>query len=409
MRYLSHNNDGDSMKKAIRILTACTAGVCTFLFALILFGNAALPDEMLSYNSGDTSFYGVYGCAEASKTRTVNSQTGGGSEELRLFGAVPVKTVSVTHANRQTVLVSGEVFGIKLYTDGVIVVGTQSVDSGGKRVDPAEDSGIRVGDIIVSINGIPMFSSTDVKEELNDNNGADYKINIKRDGRYHTFTLTPAYSEREGCYKAGMWVRDSTAGIGTVTFYNPQQGTFASLGHQINDVDTNALVPLLEGEAVRAEITGVQKAQAGATGSLTCDFKEETIGQLVENCPCGLYGAYAQTGDYVQKYEIAPRTAVHRGKAQIISTVEAGKPQRYEVEITRVKYRGDEEQKDIVLRITDPVLLNKTGGIVQGMSGSPLIQDGKLVGALTHVVVNHPEKGYAVFAETMLKASELKH
>ena len=395
------------MKKAIRIFDAFLAAVCAVIFVFVAAGNIALPDELTSYGN-ESGFNSLYTYDSGGKARSVDYQNASSvNREVKLLGVVPVKTISVTKSNPKKVFVSGEIFGIKLYTDGVIVVGTQSVSSGGKKVNPAKDAGIQVGDIIVSVNDNEVFSSNEVTAILNENNGDDFKIRLKRDGRYRTFMLTPAYSEREGCYKAGMWVRDSTAGIGTITFYNKEQGTFASLGHQINDVDTNEIMPLLEGEAVGAEVTRVQRAQSGTTGSLACDFKDEIIGQLIDNRECGLYGAYACVSDVAKEYEVASRSEAHKGAAQILSTVKAGKPELYNVEITHIKYRGGSEQKDIVLKVTDKELLSLTGGIVQGMSGSPVIQDGKLIGALTHVIINNPEKGYAVFADTMLKASTI--
>ena len=394
------------MKKAIRVFDLCLAVVCAVIFVFVAAGNIALPDEIISYG-GDESFNTLYKYDSGEKTLSVDYQSAKAvSREVKFLGVVPVKSIAVTRTVPQKVMVSGEVFGIKLYTDGVIVVGSQSVSSGGKKVNPAENAGIQTGDIIVSINNIAVFSSNEVTAILNENNGESYKIKVKRDGRYRTFTLTPVYSEREGCYKAGMWVRDSTAGIGTITFYNKAEGTFASLGHQINDVDTGEIMPLLEGEAVEAQVTRVQKASSGATGSLSCDFKPDIIGQLLDNTYSGLYGAYARVSDCAKEYEVASRNEVQKGSAQILSTVGAGEPQRYDVEITHIKYRGSDEQKDIVLRITDKELLKTTGGIVQGMSGSPVIQNGKLVGALTHVIVNNPEKGYAIFADTMLKMSK---
>ncbi|MBE6720070.1 MAG: PDZ domain-containing protein, partial [Ruminococcaceae bacterium] len=236
------------MKKAIRIFDLILAGICAVIFVFVVIGNSVVPSEVTAFGNTSGSFSSIYTYGSKDKTSSVNYQSATAvSQEVRLLGVVPVKTISVSQSDTKTVFVSGEVFGIKLYTDGVIVVGTQSVDSDRGKVNPAEESGIQVGDIIVSINNTEVFSSNEVTAILNDNNGGDYTIKVKRDGRYRTFTLHPAYSQREGCYKAGMWVRDSTAGIGTITFYNKDEGTFAALGHQVNDVDTNMIMPLLEG------------------------------------------------------------------------------------------------------------------------------------------------------------------
>ena len=396
------------MKKAIRAFDAALAVLCAVIFAFVAAGSIVVPSDITTFGENTGRYGTLYSLSADKKEQSVDyRQSDTQQQELKLLGVVPVKDVSVTKSQTTQVYVSGEVFGIKLYTDGVIVVGMQSVQTEDKKVSPAADAGIKVGDIIVSVNNTEVFSSNEVTQILNDNNGTDYNIKVKRDGRYRHFTVTPAYSYREGCYKAGMWVRDSTAGIGTITFYNKDEGTFAALGHQVNDIDTNLIMPLLEGEAVGAEVTRVQKAKNGSTGSLSCDFKDNIVGQLMDNRECGLYGSYSEIGQYAKPYEVAPRQDIKRGKAQILSTVTAGAPKLYDVEITRIKYRGDKEQKDIVLKVTDKDLLNTTGGIVQGMSGSPVIQNGKLVGALTHVIISNPEKGYAVFADKMLKASKL--
>lgn len=393
------------MRKIIRIADTVLAAVCAVIMAFVAVGTLTMPDELVRYDNDGGQLNAVYSCS-ADAAQSVDYQNGAYAEEtLRFLHVVPIKQVKVTASQAGNVYVSGEVFGIKLYTDGVIVVGTQSVDTGDGTTDPAASAGILAGDVITEIDDRPVYSAEEVKAILNENNGLTYRVRLKRDGRYKTFSLTPVYSPREGCYKAGMWVRDSTAGIGTITFYNPESGSFASLGHPINDVDTNELMPLLEGEAVRTEVVNVQRAGTGSTGSLWCDFKTDSIGALRENTDIGLYGTYQAIPETAQAVPVASKQEVRKGSAQMLSTVEGTTPQLYEVEITKISYNKEHEQKDIVLKVTDEALLAKTGGIVQGMSGSPILQDGKLVGALTHVIVNNPEKGYAIFAQTMYEKS----
>ncbi len=395
------------MRKIIRIFTAFLAAVCSVIMTFTVIGSYTMPDEIVRYeNDGEKLSALFYYSEESVSQSALASEYPTSTETVKLLNIFPVKTVKVTDKHSGKVYVSGEVFGIKLYTDGVIVVGTQSVDLGdGETVNPAQQAGIKTGDIIVSINGMRVYSSDEVMSVLNDNNGKPYTVKLKREGRYKTFSLTPAYSVREGCYKAGMWVRDSTAGIGTLTFYNEDSGVFAALGHQINDIDTNELMPLLEGEAVGANVTKVQKGKAGTTGSLWCDFEERKMGQLLDNTPDGLYGAYTEISEGAKAYPVASKQEVKKGAAQLISTVNGKTPKKYSIDITKISYNKGGEQKDIVFRITDRELLRETGGIVQGMSGSPIVQNGKIVGAVTHVIVNNPEKGYAIFAQTMYEKS----
>lgn len=393
------------MKKFIKIFDGVFSLLCVVIFTFVFIGDKTLPDNIISYNSEVNDFSSFYSFVDNEKTQSVDYQgVSAQKTTLKLLGTIPVKDVGITDKPSGTVFVSGEAFGIKLYTDGVIVVGTKDVELDGKTVNPAKEAGICVGDVIISINGINVYSSDDVIDAINNNNGLDYRIKVKRDGRYKNFTLKPVYSNKEGCYKAGMWVRDSTAGIGTVTFYNKQSGMFAALGHQINDVDTNEIMPLLEGEAVGATVTGVQSGNKNTAGSLCCRFEDYTVGRLMENTSCGIYGSYTSVSDKTKEYTVAAAQEVKKGSAQIISTVDGNSPQTYDIEIVKVNYKGDGE-KDIVFKVKDDKLIEKTGGIVQGMSGSPIIQNNKLVGAVTHVIVDNPKKGYGIFAQTMYEKS----
>lgn len=393
------------MKKIIKIFDGVFSLLCAVIFTFVFIGDKTLPDNIISYNSEVNDFSSFYSFVDNEKTQSVDYQgVSAQKTTLKLLGTIPVKDVGITDKPSGTVFVSGEAFGIKLYTDGVIVVGTKDVELDGKTVNPAKEAGICVGDVIISINGINVYSSDDVIDAINNNNGLDYRIKVKRDGRYKNFTLKPVYSNKEGCYKAGMWVRDSTAGIGTVTFYNKQSGMFAALGHQINDVDTNEIMPLLEGEAVGATVTGVQSGNKNTAGSLCCRFEDYTVGRLMENTSCGIYGSYTSVSDKTKEYTVAAAQEVKKGSAQIISTVDGNSPQAYDIEIVKVNYKGDGE-KDIVFKVKDDKLIEKTGGIVQGMSGSPIIQNNKLVGAVTHVIVDNPKKGYGIFAQTMYEKS----
>ncbi|WP_294825260.1 SpoIVB peptidase [uncultured Eubacterium sp.] len=394
------------MKKAIRIFDVILFFICAVIFGVIIWGNAALPSGVVTYDGNSEPLAKVFTYTGKSTSLAVDKQTATPRREnLKLFGIIPVKEVTVTEKAEQKVMVSGEVFGIKLYTDGVIVVGIQEVQTDSGKKSPSGSAGIEVGDIIVAIDGENVYTSDQVQSILGANNGGSFEVKIKRGERYRDYTVTPVYCEREGCYKAGMWVRDSTAGIGTITFYNKQSGIFAALGHQINDIDTKEIMPMLDGEAVKATVSKIEKSTRGTTGSLECDFTNQTLGKLLSNTDCGIYGAYAEISECAKEYPVAAIQEVKKGKATLISTVEKGQPKKYEIEITHIGFNENNREKNMIVKVTDKDLIDKTGGIVQGMSGSPIIQNGKLVGALTHVIVGNPQKGYAVFAQTMAEES----
>lgn len=394
------------MKKAIRIFDVILFVICVVIFGVIIWGNAALPSGVVTYDGNSEPLAKVFTYTGKSTSLAVDKQTATPRREnLKLFGIIPVKEVTVTEKAEQKVMVSGEVFGIKLYTDGVIVVGIQEVQTDSGKKSPSGSAGIEVGDIIVAIDGENVYTSDQVQSILGANNGGSFEVKIKRGERYRDYTVTPVYCEREGCYKAGMWVRDSTAGIGTITFYNKQSGIFAALGHQINDIDTKEIMPMLDGEAVKATVSKIEKSTRGTTGSLECDFTNQTLGKLLSNTDCGIYGAYAEISECAKEYPVAAIQEVKKGKATLISTVEKGQPREYEIEITHIGFNENNREKNMIVKVTDKDLIDKTGGIVQGMSGSPIIQNGKLVGALTHVIVGNPQKGYAVFAQTMAEES----
>ncbi len=397
------------LKKFIRVADVCIAAFLIFVYSLIGFGDLCLPNQISSYSSKGISYKSIY-TVDVEQSALVdfqnNKRVSPIEGEIKLLGIFPVKSARINQEEEKRVYVSGESFGIKLYTDGVIVVGTRDVETADGKSNPAKKAGIEKGDIIVSINNVKMTSSSQVEETFNDNNGKDYRIKVKRNGNYKNFTLTPVYSQSEGKFKVGIWVRDSTAGIGTVTFYNSENNSIAALGHPITDVDTNDIMPILNGEAVKANVTKLYKSTNGEAGSLCCDFTNEVIGSLSVNSNCGIYGKFDCSLVGKRLYKVAAAQEIEKGSAQLLCTVDDKGPQLYDVEITRVSYRENNDEKNMVIKVTDKNLIEKTGGIVQGMSGSPIIQNGKLVGALTHVIVDKPEKGYAIFAEKMVEKSK---
>ena len=393
------------MKKAIRIIDGIFALCLIIIYSFIVFGNIVLPDKIEAYSTKKIEYKSVYSVENNSSYLVDyqnNSKVSPVENDIKLLGIIPVKTTSIIQSKPKKVSVSGESFGIKLYTDGVIIVGIRDVETDKGKCNPAKEAGLEKGDIIIEINGKKVYSADSVTDILNDNNGKDYKITVKRNGNYKEFLLKPAYSSSQGCYKVGLWVRDSTAGVGTITYYDKSNNTVSALGHPITDVDTNEIMPILDGEAVRATVTKIYKSKAGEAGSLCCEFTNDIIGTLKKNCQSGIYGKYTCTLKNIYEYEVASPNEIVRGPVQILCTIDSGKAKFYNAQISRISYRENKKGKNMVVKITDERLLEKTGGIVQGMSGSPIIQNGKLVGALTHVIVDSPEKGYAIFAQDMV-------
>lgn len=362
---------GDCVKNLIRAADTVIALVLTVIYAFVIYGSSALPDEIIVHDDKTQTLNHFYSVSVDNNARSVDYQSaesvGGSESDLKFLSVIPVKTETVLKEEREKVLVSGKSFGIKLYTDGVIIVGTKDVNVGGDIVNPAKSAGLQVGDVIISINGTRVYSSDEVEKILNDNNGQKYTIRIKRGGAYKTFELEPVYVPNESCYKAGMWVRDSTAGIGTVTFYYPQTNMVAALGHPITDVDTGEIMPILNGEAVETAVTSVTKSTGSETGSLSCDFSNVRIGALTKNTNYGVYGNYDSNVDLSETlaYEVASVQEIQKGFCQLICTVEGETPAVYSAEITKISY--NDKDKNMIIRVTDSDLLKKTGGIVQGM------------------------------------------
>lgn len=323
------------------------------------------------------------------------------SVNTTLFGVLPLKSVNVEVFSDIKLCPGGMPFGVKLYTKGVLVVGISGVDTPSGAKNPSADAGLTVRDIISEINGKAVNTVDEVSSLIENSNGNTLNVKILRNDKEHEIKLTPVKST-DNVYKAGLWIRDSTAGIGTVTFINPSNNAFAGLGHGICDVDTGDLMPMLKGNVSDVTINGITKGTAGHPGELKGIFNTGKTGSLIGNTEYGVYGMLTDLPTpRAEALPIALKKDIKLGKAQIYCTVN-DKTEAYTAEITKIN-NLESEQKNFVIKITDKRLLDTTGGIVQGMSGSPIIQDGKLIGAVTHVLVNDPTRGYGIFIENMLK------
>lgn len=397
---------GDLPVRALgKCIYALLSVICAAAMGAVGYFQYALPDKF-TVSEGESLETGAWltarPCAE-SQAAALSGESAGNTVNLSILGVIPVKTVTVCAVTVPSVMVCGTPFGIKLYMDGVLVVGMSDVITAAGAVNPAAAAGIRVGDTIVSVNGQAVTTNEEVAKLVNRSGGRTLTLRIRRDAVEFTASFTPARPADGNGWRAGLWVRDSTAGIGMLTFYDPSTGAYGGLGHPVCDGDTGSPVSVSDGEIVPARIYGVQKSVKGSPGELNGGFEPGQLGDLEENAACGLFGKLVQypLGDSVMS--VAMRQEVHTGAAQILTTVEGKKPELYAIEIRQVRVSTAAGVRNMVIRITDPALLEKTGGVVQGMSGSPIIQDGKLVGAVTHVLVDDPESGYGVFAETMLE------
>lgn len=326
---------------------------------------------------------------------------------LNLFGLFPVKDVNISVVSKNKVAVLGSLFGIKIFTDGVLVVKVDTVDTEKGNKSPAKNAGIEVGDYILTVCGEKVTCNEDVAKLVEESMGKKMVFCIKRNGKKINLMLTPELSYSTGKYKAGVWVKDSSAGIGTLTFYNPYTNIIGGLGHAVCDSETGTILSLEKGELVTAEIVGVEKGVSGSPGGLKGKFSNVSLGELLINNETGVFAQKTLNFNEESLMEIALKQEISVGKAQILVTVEQEKgAELYDCEITKINHT-DSITKNLSIKICDDELIEKTGGIVQGMSGSPIIQNGKLIGAVTHVLVDDPTKGYGIFAENMLETAQL--
>ncbi len=315
-----------------------------------------------------------------------------------LLTAVLLATFALpTSALGERVYAGGTAFGIKFFTKGALVVGITAVETASGLVSPAADAGIKSGDIITAVNGSEVISSDGFLRQISENGNHSMTLEITRGEDSFKTKITPATDLESGTARLGMYVRDSAAGIGTVT-YVLADGTFAGLGHGICDSETGTLLPLSEGTVVDVDITGVVKGKRNSPGELQGVFGSVRKGTLFANTETGVYGGYYRFPSGLSQAMTTAHAKV--GKAQILTTLGSDGVQSYEIEIQELD--SGSNTKNLILHVTDKKLIERAGGIVQGMSGSPIIQDGKLVGAVTHVLVGDSTRGYGIFIENML-------
>ncbi len=370
------------------------------------------PIYNVSKNSLNVSADGNALFSQSQEGITLNtSSCGNYSLLVKMFDFIPIKTVNVTVAPPHYVIPSGSPVGIKMFSKGLLIVNISEVrTSSGGSVSPGKASGLQIGDRIISVNGKELNFSEELSSIVTASSG-DIKLSILRDENILEVLITPAISSDNNKKKLGIWVRDSTAGVGTLTFFDPKSQTFATLGHGITDIDTGDIIIPKSGTISDCTIAYCKKSTVGVPGELSAQFGDVTIGNILMNSTLGVYGKLKNPLMLNDRgyMPIATRFQIKNGPAYILCDVDGSGVEKYNVLIEEVSKNSNIDNKGMVIKITDPALLEKTGGIVQGMSGSPIIQNDMLVGAITHVFINDPTRGYGIFIENMLdEANKIK-
>ena len=404
------------MKKILKMLLLVFFLSLIYVYTLVIEN---IPNELVVFEGEAISMRTLLGITikdekqetievSSNNGNTVSDEVGKSTLEVSLFNNISLKNVDVSVLPKTTVIPVGNIAGVKLYTSGVLVVGMSEIEgSDNKKYKPYENSGIEEGDTIIKVNETEINSTEELVETVNSSQGRDIQIKFIHDEETKECSITPVET-RSHEYKLGLWVRDSAAGVGTVTFYEPSTKTFGALGHGITDIDTNELINIASGEFVTTRILNITKGESGEPGKIQGTIEnQQNIGTISKNSKFGVYGKVDNLSslniDTSKEMEVALRDEIQTGKATILCSLDNQKPQEYEIEIQKIYKENNYDNKSMQIKVTDKRLLEKTGGIIQGMSGSPIIQNGKFIGAVTHVLVNNPQEGYAVFGDIMLK------
>lgn len=384
-------------KKFFKRLTAICSTACLALFGQIWYAESFLPS---AYNVCDCT-----SCQINMFPYTVDEVDNQNNKfELNFLKIFPLKSVTVNTLPATKVIPLGTPFGTKIYASGAMVISVTDIITPSGVKSPGKKAGIRKGDVIMEIGGQKVSNNQELEKIISASNGQELKLILTRKGQKVETNLTPIKPLNDDAFRAGIWVRDSSVGIGTLTFYNPKNNSFAGLGHGICDTDTGEIIPVGQGEIIEAAITDITKGLSGRPGELQGTLTtEKSMGKVCTNGATGLYGILNKKIEKADEslVKIAPKQDVKKGAAKILTTINGKQPRYYDINIDDVNYNVNLPTKNLKISITDKDLLEKTGGIVQGMSGSPIIQNDALVGAITHVLINNPTKGYGIFAEQM--------
>lgn len=391
--------------------------ILTIFFLIIIYmyvvNITQIPDNLIILRNEDLKFKTMPGLSiiETMRTFSLDKETRiDTSIEIQLLGKITLRNVELTTLDDIEVIPVGKIVGLKLYTNGVLVVGMSEIeDESSRLVKPYENTNIQEGDMIIEINGEEIESIQNLKTVVNNTSGNDVEIKLLRDGTTVVVSNIKPVKVSKDEYKLGLWVKDAATGVGTMTYYEPKSNKFALLGHGITDADTNSLIYIDSGELVTSKVVSVKKGASGEPGEIRGTIlKQKTIGKVNKNTNFGVFGELEDLTtlniDTSKKYKIALRNEIKEGSAKILcSTDDSNKVQEYEIEIEKVYTDNDSNNKSMLIRITDDKLIEKTGGIIRGLSGAPIIQNGKFIGAVTNVLVSNPKIGYGIFADLMIK------
>ena len=406
------------MKKLFKKIILLTFLLIIYVYILVI---SNIPDKITIFEGENISLKTIFGMTVNSEDEVLEVSANSGEKTIHkignetlsvsLFDKLFLKSVDVSVLPKTTVIPVGNIAGVKLYTNGVLVVGMSEIQGeDSKTYKPYENTGIEEGDTIVKVNENLVNSTDDLIEKVNMSKGEKVEIEYIHDEETKECSITPVKTSEEE-YKLGLWVRDSAAGVGTVTFYEPSTQSFGALGHGITDIDTGDLLNIASGEFVTAKVLNIKKGEDGNPGKIQGTVEEqETIGEITKNTEFGIYGKIQDLSslniDTSKEMEVAMREEIEIGKATILCSLDNQTVKEYEIEITKIYRDNNYNNKSMEIKVTDEELIEKTGGIIQGMSGSPIIQNGKFVGAVTHVLVNSSTEGYAIFGDLMLKQSK---
>ena len=368
-----------------------------------------IPSSAVLINGENFKYKKMPGITISETQETSSENYNVSNMEFKLFGMVPVKTTNITRIEDIEVVPVGKIIGLKLYTNGVLVVGKSEIeDLNNNMIKPYESTDIVEGDTILSINNQKVESIETLKRIVNNSKGENLNIILSRNGTTFTSSMKAIQSKNKE-YKLGLWVKDAATGVGTMTFYEPKSKSFAVLGHGITDSDTDTLINIDYGELVTSRIISIQKGKTESPGEIKGTIlNQQKIGVVNKNTQFGIYGSLENLTslniDSSQAIKVASRDEISLGDAKILCSLDTNnKAEEYSIDIEKIYFDNDYNNKSMLIRITDERLIEKTGGIIRGLSGAHIILNGKFVGAITNVLVSNPEVGYGIFADLMIK------